>query len=182
MNLTAEDLWFLSDTTDMKNDLFRNIFFGLMCLAFTACVSVNIPSNTGSPAKDIKCENVGEPFKELKIKTSDRAWVSSKTGNSISYISECYTSVDSTLEQLENESLVALNKLKIIQSKNLTYNAREALSTISEGEVDGVLVKTQTLVFKKNGCNFTLSYGGIRSNFESELSHFQKFTETFRAP
>lgn len=166
----------------MKNDLIQRKFLGLMCLALTACVSVNIPSNSGTPAKDVKFENVNEPFKEVKLKASDRAWVSTKTGNSISYISECSTSVDTSLAQLENESLVALNKLKVINTKNLIFNGREALSTIAEGEVDGVLVKTQTLIFKKNGCNFTLSYGGVRNNFEFELSHFQRFTESFRVP
>lgn len=166
----------------MKNDHFQIIIFALLCLFFNGCVSVSIPTSSGTPAKDIKFETAGDPFKELKIKTSDRAWVSEKTGNSIAYISECYTSIDAPLLQLENESLVALNKLKVVSSKNVNFNGREALTTIAEGEVDGVQVKTQILVFKKNGCNFTLSYGGVRSKFDSELSHFQKFIESFRVP
>ena len=146
-----------------------------------ACVSVKIPSGVGTPAKDVKYTAPAAPFKEIKVTSGDKAWLSGSTGNTISFLSDCNGSADPSLQQLEGESLVVLDKLKILQTQAFEFNGREAQRTQAQGEVDGVAVKTEIIVFKKNGCNFTLSYGGVAKSFESEKQHFEKFVESFRA-
>jgi hypothetical protein len=166
----------------MKNHHLRHFVFALVSLALGACVSVNIPTSAGSPAKDVKYEEPPSPFKDIKVKTADKAWISAKTGNTISYLSDCHSPTDPSLSQLESESLAVLDKLSVVNTKQIEFNGREATTTIAQGEVDGVPVKTQILVFKKNSCNFTLSYGGVHAKFDAEEKLFQKFTESFKAP
>lgn len=165
----------------MKNHHVRYLIFFVFMLSMGACVSVKIPTGTGTPAKDVKYDDPATPFKEIKVTSGDKAWLSGKTGNTISFISDCNGSADPSLQQIEGESLVVLDKLKVLDTKNVEFNGRDALRTLAQGEVDGVSVKTELVVFKKNGCNFTLSYGGVAKTFESEKSYFDKFVESFKA-
>lgn len=165
----------------MKNHHLRNLLFCCFLLFTAACVSVKIPTSTGTKATGVKTEDPPSPYEEIKSPSADKAWLSGKTGNTISYLSDCNAG-DPTLQQLETESLMGLSKLKILDSKDTNFNGREALSTLAQGEVDGVSVKTELVVFKKNNCNYTLSYGGLTKNFDKERNAFQKFLEGFRAP
>lgn len=166
----------------MKNHLLRNFIFCSGVFLMGACVSVKIPTGTGTPAKDVKYNNPAKPYEEIKVSTADKAWLSSKTGNTISFLSDCNGNADPTLQQLESEPLAVLDKLKILKTDNVNFNGREALHTFAQGEVDGVPVKTALIVFKKNNCNYTLSYGGLLKNFDEEAKHFEKFSESFKAP
>jgi hypothetical protein len=166
----------------MKNHrLHFLIFIGFM-FGMGACVSVKLPSGAGTPAKDVKFLAPEKPYQEIKVLTGDKAWLSGKTGNTISFLSDCHGTVDPTPQQLESESLAVLDKLKILQTKTFDFNGREALLTQAQGEVDGVPVKTELIVFKKNNCNYTLSYGGVFKSFDAEKKYFDSFAESFKAP
>lgn len=151
-------------------------------LGMGACVSVKLPSATGTPAKNVEFHTPEKPYQEIKVLTGDKAWLSSKTGNTISFLSDCNGTIDPTLQQLERESLAVFDKLMILQTKTIDFNGREALITQAQGEVDGVPVKTELIVFKKNNCNYTLSYGGVLKNFDTEKKYFDSFSESFKAP
>lgn len=166
----------------MKNHHFRNLIFCGFALFAGACVSVKIPTGTGTPAKDVKYSDPSSPYEQIKVISGDKAWLSATTGNTISFLSDCNGSTDPSLHQLESEPLGVLDKLKILETKTITYNGREALSTEAQGEVDGVPVKTALLIFKKNNCNYTLSYGGLLKNFDAEKKNFETFAENFKAP
>lgn len=150
--------------------------------ALTACVSVQIPTGSAKKASDMTYEAPEKPFSEIQAKNSDRAWLSATTGNTISFLSECDASSDPSLEQIQSESLAALSDLQVENSQRLTYNSREALQTTAAGEVDGVPVKLKLLIFKKNNCNYTLSYGGVAKNFAAETSAFDHFVRNFKVP
>lgn len=143
---------------------------------------MQIPTGAGSPAKDVKYAKPTSPFDEIEVPSGDKAWLSQKTGNTISFLSDCKSSADPGLQQIEGESLAVFDKLKILQTKKFEFNGRDAQRTQAQGEIDGIAVKTELVTFKKNGCNFTLSYGGVAKTFESELSHFENFLESFKAP
>lgn len=166
----------------MKNHHLRNFLFCSFLLLAGACVSVNIPTGAGSRAENVSYSEPSPPYDEIEISSGDKAWLSNKTGNTISYLSDCNGRNDPTLQELESESLAALSKLKILESKTTTFNGREALTAEAQGEMDGVPVKTALVVFKKNNCNYTLSYGGLLKNFETEIKYFENFVESFKAP
>lgn len=121
-------------------------------------------------------------FSTITLDAADEAWISKTTGNTISYLSDCSGKNDGNLESLQNESLNALNDLKIIETKELSFNSRAALSTVANGKLDGVSVAIKILTFKKNNCNYNITYAGISEKFDKELSDFDAFLKNFKAP
>ncbi len=156
------------------------IYFLVLFLG--ACVSVNIPTSSSVKATGASYTEPGTPFKSIKPQQLDKVWLSEKTGNTISYLSECENPMDPGLRQIEGESLSALGKLKIESSVNATFNNRESLLTTASGEVDGIPAKVKLVIFKRNNCSYTLTYAGIAKNFTSETSIFDKFVESFKVP
>lgn len=154
----------------------------ILSLLFGGCVSVQLPGGKIKSAEGVQLVEPSKPFKSIKAVNADKTWLSDKTGNTISYLSDCGGTNDPSLQSLESESLSALNKLHVISSDSSNYNGREALQTVATGEIDGVAVKLHLLFFKKNGCNYTLSYGGVQKQFATELNYFEIFKEKFKAP
>ncbi len=166
----------------MKNHLAQNIFFAFIFLTLAGCVTVDVGGSKAKSARNVKFEKPGSPFASSSDGTGDQTWISEKTGNSISYLSECERQVELNLEQLESEALSVLEKMKIEKSERLGFNGREAVRTVASGKVDGVDVKMQLLTFKKNNCNYSLSYGAVSSKYDLELSQFDQFMKGFQAP
>lgn len=159
----------------------KNTFL-ILILLLSGCVSVKIGGAKGVPATGISLEAPAAPFKEIKSSSADRAWLSDKTGNTISYFSDCGGANDPSLSTLESDALAALNDYKVSQTQELTFNERAAQQTTAQGQVDGVDVQLMVVVFKRNSCNFTISYGGVKKNFDKESGAFQKFLRKFKAP
>lgn len=153
-----------------------------MIIFLSGCVSVELPNSKTTSAKDVKWSAPGGPFKEIKATNSDKTWMSSSTGNTISFLSECGNTADPSLQILESESLSAIGKINPVSAKVFDFNSRAARESVSSGEVDGVPVQLKLLVFKKNGCNYTLSYGGVLKNFAIEEKYFEDFKQNFKAP
>ncbi|WII72403.1 hypothetical protein QJS83_00795 [Bdellovibrio sp. 22V] len=153
-----------------------------MSLLLGSCVSVKLPGGKVTSAKDVTFTAPPSPFQEIKADSSDKAWLSGKTGNTISFLSECGGGADPSLEQLEVDSLGAINKVKVLQSDETMFNGRAARQSTAQGQIDGVSVQMALLVFKKNGCNYTLSYGGVAKQFSVEEDVFEKFKQSFKAP
>ncbi len=161
---------------------FNSLSLSLFTLLLASCVSVNLPSTSGHKAEKVSYLEPSDPFSEITAKDSDQAWISAENGNTISYISDCNNPVDPPLSQLENEILGVLNNQKTISSNQINFNSREALQTVAQGIVDGVLVKMKLVTFKKNNCSYSLVYGGVESKFDLEVQHFEKFLKEFKAP
>ncbi len=159
-----------------------HLVIAALCLGSMGCVTVDVGGPKSAPAKNVTYSEPALPFKPSSSKSSDRLWISTESGNSISYLSDCGGAQEPSLEQLENEALASLVDLKIVQTEKFPYNSREALKTIAEGKVDGVKVKLSLLTLKKNNCNYTLIYGGIAKTFDKEQKHFQTFIDNFKAP
>lgn len=159
----------------------NHVFVCIMSLLLGSCVSVNLPGRKSVPAKGVEFSAPGAPYRAIKSVNSDKAWLSERTGNTISFASDC-GGADPSLQQMETESLLALSNLEITSSETLMFNGREARKSVSAGTVDGVPVKLSLLVFKKNNCNYVLSYGGVAAQFDAETSYFENFIARFKAP
>lgn len=157
------------------------ILFLLYALFLNSCITIGV-SKDPQPAKNLDYKNPASPFADLKTKTGDKAWISKKTNNVISYISDCSPNNDPSLDSLEQDALSGLDKLEIKTREEIPYNQRTARNTIGEGNIDGVKVKLNVLSFKKNNCSYSLIYGGGAEKFDSEINEFKQFTENFRAP
>ncbi len=112
---------------------------------------------------------------------ADHAWKSSKTGNIISYFSECNpTSIP--LERMRDDVMASLPKSNLLSSDVMTFDDREALKSLIEGRVDGIPVRASVLVYQKNGCRYSLNFSGRAEFFDSEFEEYQRFERRFRAP
>ncbi|MNJ93221.1 hypothetical protein D3C87_109000 [compost metagenome] len=154
----------------------------ILALLLSSCVSVKLGGSKVTSAKDVKFDAPSSPYKEIKAPNSDKAWISGKTGNTISYLSECGGTLDLSLTQIESDSLTVMNKLEVLKAEVTQFNGREAHKSIASGEVDGVPVQISLVVFKKNNCNYTLSYGGVQRQFAAEEQIFNRFVDSFKAP
>lgn len=154
----------------------------LTFIGLTGCVNLSLPTGSGKQAQGVKFTAPASPYQNLSTDVADRAWVSSKTGNTISFLSDCGGKMDPTLQQLQSESLNVLSKLKIEDEQTIPYNGRQAMVATASGDLDGIAIKMKVLNLKKNSCNYNLSYTAISQHFDKELSQFQSFINEFQAP
>jgi hypothetical protein len=157
---------------------FPGIFLGLALLC-QSCVSVNLGPGKAVRAKNVEFTPPANPFKEMGGADTDKAWQSEVTGNVIAFFSECGSS-DPSLSALLAESLQSLNDSQVEERKDMDFNERTGLFAKAIGRVDGVPVALQILVFKKDGCNFTLTYNGKSNLVAREARQFDGFLSSFK--
>lgn len=145
------------------------------------CVSVSVPSGGGKKADGVRFEAPAAPFRELET-GADRAWVNESTGNTISFISECGSKADPSLEQLQNEAVNSLEQAEVSDEKTTPFNGRQARFARVKGSLDGVAVTMRLVTLKKNSCNYTLTATGVPADFGKDEAIFDQFLQEFRAP
>lgn len=147
---------------------------------FVACVSINIKSK--APIKSIaySYQEPDSPFKKMNSEQADAVWQNPATGHAIAVLSECSETHDPSLSALEEETLQALNNHRITKSFNFSFQERDALRSSVEGSLDGIPVRMEIMTFKKNSCNYTLTYMGRTQGFVNSLPAFEKFLQGFQ--
>lgn len=122
------------------------------------------------------------PFEELDMPNIDKSWRSSADGSTISYLSDCNDLTDPSLQSLFTGVTSMIENVSIIESAEIKFNDRAALHTTLDGTVDGVTTRFELLLFKKNNCNYILTYAAVTSEFGKNQKAFQKFSKGFYAP
>jgi len=161
--------------------LITRTLFLFHLIALVSCVSVNLKPQSIKRSEGTKFTEPPPPFRVIENPSVDFAWQSSKTGNTLAYASECHNRSEITLDMMEQESLAAIMNARIMDSQTMEYNDREAKQIVAEGYVDGVAIKIAILLFKKNDCNYTLTFVGRKKHFDTEFNYFKKFKESFKA-
>ena len=151
-------------------------------VALTACVSVNLGPKKGQRSDNVAYKAPAAPFVAIDARGADSAWQNAANGNTISYHSVCNDPTDPSLEDIQKELISALEEARVLRSASTRHDGREALSSETEGLVDGVATRLETLVFKKNNCIYTLTYVGVAKSFPDDLERFQEFLKSFEAP
>lgn len=157
------------------------IVLTLSTLTLSGCVSVNLGSEKSTRSKDIKYQAPNGSFKSISNPNADQAWQNEKTGNTISFLSEC-PPPDSSLEGMTEEFTGILKSKQIKSTKEDFFNGREALHTWTEGKLDGIPMKVHSLVYKRNGCSFLLTLVGRTKVFDQDQAEFDRFLQSFEAP
>ncbi len=163
-----------------RRHLTSKIFLLLFSISLCCCVSVKIASDGPKKSKDISLESPAGEFEKIKTEGADVTWLNKKNGNSISYYSECNLSNDISLQSIQNESFSALSEVNVTNTQSATFNDRESLQTEADAAIDGVPIKISLIIFKKNGCNYTLTYAGRKEKFAQNQPEFKKFAKEFR--
>ena len=162
-----------------KKYLFTTIIS--LLIFFIGCVSVKLSQEQLAKSKHINYTPPSKPFKTFQTPSADRAWKNKKTGSSISYLSSCNEPGEPDLNAIKNNTLSGINDLKILSEKNITFNKREALHVQSTGFLDGIKIHLNLIIFKKNRCNYTLTFISLDSFYEADIKHFNAFVENFEA-
>ncbi len=159
----------------------RTTTFAICLLILSACVSVKLATEDRArvaPNK-IHYDNPGKPFKKTDLSQADGAWQSPSTGNSISFFSDCKANT-LPLKVIRTNTFSGVEALKVIDEVIINYNDREALRSIVLGKMEGVPIKINLIIFKKNMCTYSLSYIALIDQYNKELTNFTKFTESFK--
>jgi hypothetical protein len=151
-------------------------------LLVNACVSVNVRPAPTKHAENLQITEPESPFEKQSNNSADDVWQSQATGNTIAVISECKPATETALAALENDTINAMTDAEILSTSHFTYNDREAIQTTAHGLMDGVAVKMRVVTFKKNSCNFILTYVGRATVFSREESIFDHFLKGFKVP
>ena len=148
----------------------------------TGCISLNIGPKGPEKSASAVAKPPPSSYTELKGLRADGAWRNSKTGNTISYLSTCNDPADPSIEVATDEVLSGLGATKNLVQKKVEIEGREALDSEAEAHVEGIATKIRALIFKKNGCLYTLSLVGLAKSFESGEVDFEHFVKGFSAP
>lgn len=162
--------------------MLKTLILLLPALALSACISVNIGPKGPEKSKNVLVTPPPAPYAQVKGVKADGAWQNPDNGNSISYLSTCNEQADPTLEVATDEVLAAFGETKQLSQKKLEFDGRDALDTEAEARVEGVPTKIRTLIFKKNGCLYTLSLIGLSKHFAKGVAPFENFVKGFQAP
>lgn len=147
------------------------------------CVSVNLGgASAGKRATGVHAPSPQKPFTSSAREDVDGAWINEKTGNLISYLSDCQDSSDPSLDSILQGALMGLSELKIDSSESPMIQGREARRIVAVGKVDGVPSKIDILTFKRNHCIYILSYVGVQKAFDQDHGQFETFLRGFQAP
>ncbi len=149
--------------------------------SIVGCVSVKIPTTTIEKAKNVSFKAPAAPFKSARSLGADEMWTSATTASTISFFTSCSNS-EPALKTIRATAFSSLEGMEVTKEEFVNINARQGLKSIIEGRLEGVPVKIQFLVFKKNSCSYHLSYVALKENFEKELSFFNTFINNFRVP
>jgi len=152
-----------------------------MLLAASGCVTVNLPKGSEGRSPSVEIQEPSKAFESIKSENADRAWKHSQSGATISFLSDCNDNPDS-LQNFESDSLNALKSAKVLKSESTRINNREGQRIQILGALEGIPMKMELLAFRKNGCDYILSFVARQTAFDLQLTEFDKFIAGFQAP
>lgn len=157
------------------------LFITTILVFISGCVSVKLSQEQLAKAKHINYTPPSKPFKTFETHSADKAWKNKQTGSSISYLSSCNEPGEPDLNTIKNNTLSGISDLKILNEKHITFNKREALHVQSTGFLDGIKIHLNLIIFKKNRCNYTLTFISLEQFYETDIKYFNAFVENFEA-
>jgi hypothetical protein len=163
----------------MRFSTLSAILIPLLC---AGCVSVSLATKAEKRATGVKYDSPASPFQSESRHDVDGAWKNPKTGNLISYLTDCQDENDPSLDSVLQTALGGLTDMKTEKKESPTIEGREGRRTVVSGKVDGIASKIDMLAFKRDECIFILSYVGVEKPFEKDHAAFDKFIEGFHAP
>lgn len=87
---------------------------------------------------------------------------------------------DLPLKTLTGHLFAGTAKHNVVKENELTLDDRGALRTIATGTVDGVALKFDSVVIKKNNCTFDFIYISPPENYDGGVRGFEVFYNGFK--
>lgn len=119
-------------------------------------------------------------WRRLDVAAQAVAFYNDKAGATISTDAFCKSSFeDLPLATLTAHLFKGVDKYTVVSKKELDLNGRGALRTVASGEVDGVPLKFDTVVLKKNFCTFDFMLVTPSGGYERVVKDFEEFYKGF---
>ena len=144
-----------------------------------ACVSLKLSPQI-KRSDGVTYQALSSPFVRTQSDSADEAWIDPNTGNIISYQSICKETLDPDLNTILQRSISGLTRKKFLKRTSIDYNARRANRILVSGQLDGVDIRLEFVLFKKNACSYTLSLVGLPEHFAKASKAFDQFIEGFQ--
>lgn len=159
---------------------FRSLWFSaFLLMVCSGCISFKISPDT-QKSQSVSYKKPSSPFVETQSASADKAWIDPETGSIISYQSICNESIDPDLETILQKSTSELSGRRFLKRTGIQYNSRRAERIFVSGQLDGVKVNLEFVIFKKNSCSYTLSFISLPEHFDKSKDAFNSFIDGFK--
>lgn len=119
-------------------------------------------------------------WKSIPPQGADKTYIHNDHGSIIMINSLCKKYDSSGLDVLSNNFLTGLTNLEIIEKKSVPYKGREAMTILSKGKLDGVLVFLNTLTSNRNHCTYDFVLISPSKVNEEDLKTYQALLESVK--
>jgi hypothetical protein len=165
--------------------ILRNLVLVILIATFSWGCSVDafIDSKLVQPKKSssFKVSNMGSNWNALKDSIADVAYVNKKNGATISLNSTCEKYEDNPLKQLMYNLLANMEDTSWEKDEYIKLDGREAYKVTLNAKADGVPIRAQAIVLRKNFCVYDFIYTAERKAFNNTLKEFTNFVGSFHA-
>lgn len=96
--------------------------------------------------------------------------------------SQCQEHGDSDLESFTDHLRIDFNEWKVVEERYVTLVERDAMRSTVDAELDGVPIKLELIVLKKDGCLFDLQLFGPPNYHPRGVQDFESVVAGFRFP
>lgn len=164
-----------------------SIFWGIVSLIFifSACFHgrqttsvIGYRHQTVFLNKDLyyKVGGLSLGWEKLKTNAKAAAFHRQDIGATISTDAFCGAGFeDLPLKVLTGQLFAGTGKRKILKEEEFTLDGRGALRTVATGETDGVPLKFDSVVLKKNNCTIDFVYISPPESYSAGVSDFETF-------
>lgn len=150
----------------------------------SSCVTVQVGDKKPTKAESVVYSEPADPFVLLKKINDeegfDKAWKNHHSGALISYYSECYRGAEPSLKEISEVAESAFDEIKEKRSEPINIDNRTGLRTRFFGTLDGVEMSLITLVYKKNGCSYSLNFSTKGEPPAPDQLAFDEFVKKFK--
>jgi hypothetical protein len=133
--------------------------------------------------KDVyyKVGKLPEGWKTLSTRAKAAAFYNKDLGASISTDAFCAGGFeDLPLKTLSGQLFAGTQQHSIISEKEIDMDGRGGLRTVSTGSIDGVDLKFDTVVVKKNNCTMDFVYFSPPEKYKDGVAAFEAFFNGFK--
>lgn len=161
--------------------LYKFILSIFISVFISSCVSIGVEEPKFTKDSQVMYEPPNG-FLPVEQEHVDKAWKNINNGNSISFLSECTSQSDLPHTRIREGIISGLHNRLILKEEMIDFNKRKALISTLTGTVDGIDIKSEIVILKKNNCTYILTYIGIDEKFDINHLNFQTFLQGFKVP
>jgi hypothetical protein len=123
---------------------------------------------------------LGPEWQAVREKGAEVGWFNPALDAIIQANASCERADATSLESLTRQLLIGYTERRVISQERAMLDGREALHTVAEAKLDGVPMRFELYVLKRNGCVFDLSYAAPPARADGGRLDFHRFVAGFQ--